>query len=56
MTHAAVHDVADPVLHLGGDGAGLTGLAHWDGDVAAAVVDERHGGDEELRREDTSAE
>ena len=45
---ATVHDVADPGLELCRDGAALAGLAHGDADVAAAVVDQRHGADEIL--------
>ena len=46
---AAVHDVPNPGLDLGSDSTAVAGLAHWDLDIAAAVVDQGHRADEVLQ-------
>lgn len=45
---SAVLDVDEPVLQAQSDGAALAALAGGDLNVAAAVMDQRNGADEEL--------
>lgn len=48
MANIAVHDIANPVLDLGGDDVGGVFGAHGNVDILAAVVDSRDGADEVL--------
>lgn len=50
MLLVSVHDILHPALDLGRIHARPPGLAHGDLDLYAAVVDQRDGADEELRK------